>query len=115
MIRLATVVINTATPAPIVKFWSDLLQTEVLSSGAGFTWLKAQPGSPRIAVQQVPDPSAGPRRVHMDFVAADVDAEVARAVQLGATKLQEHTVEDFRWVVLGDPDGNEFCIAPEHD
>ncbi|AIX99810.1 hypothetical protein ART_0212 [Arthrobacter sp. PAMC 25486] len=114
MIRLATIVINTENPATLANFWTAFMCTEVESTAPGFTWLKAVHGGPRIALQEVMYPSEGPRRLHMDFATDDVDTEVARAISLGATRLEEHTFPDFRWVVLADPDGNEFCIAPDH-
>jgi hypothetical protein len=33
---------------------------------------------------------------------------------LGASRVEDHTAGDFSWVVLADPDGNEFCFAPDH-
>jgi predicted enzyme related to lactoylglutathione lyase len=60
----------------------------------------------------VPDPTPGKNRVHLDFASADVEAEVARLVALGATETGRHSFgEEFRWVVLADPAGNAFCIA----
>jgi predicted enzyme related to lactoylglutathione lyase len=47
-------------------------------------------------------------RVHLDLRAADVDAEVERLVRLGAQVLAK--IED--WVVLADPEGDEFCVQP---
>jgi hypothetical protein len=42
----------------------------------------------------------------------DLDSSVRRALDLGASQVEEHTVGDFTWSVLADPDGNEFCLAP---
>jgi hypothetical protein len=50
--------------------------------------------------------------VHLDFSTDDVEAEVARLVELGATETGRHSFGDFGWVVLADPDGNAFCVAP---
>jgi predicted enzyme related to lactoylglutathione lyase len=50
--------------------------------------------------------------VHLDFGAADVDAEVNRLKSAGATEVGRHNIGDsFRWVVLADPAGNAFCVA----
>ena len=51
--------------------------------------------------------------MHLDLQPQDQtrDEAVARAVQLGATVLADHrTPEGLGWVVLSDPEGNEFCI-----
>ena len=50
--------------------------------------------------------------MHLDFSAADVDAEVSRPIAADATETGRHQFgENFRWVVLADPDGNAFCVA----
>jgi len=115
MVKLATIVINTANAAGLVPFWTAFLDTEVAASGDGFTWLKPRHGETRLAIQEVPDPTPGRRRLHLDFAAHDMVAEVARAVALGAQRIEEHSIRGFSWVVLADPDGNEFCISPDHD
>jgi hypothetical protein len=71
---------------------------------------------PRLLFQKVPEGKTAKNRVHLDVRAgetrdrASVDAEAARLVKLGARKLQG--VEDLGsyFVVLQDPEGNEFCI-----
>lgn len=66
----------------------------------------------RLGFQRVEDPTPGKNRVHVDFSAADPEAEVARLVSLGATETGRHDFgAEFRWVVLADPDGNAFCVA----
>lgn len=114
MIKLATIVINTQSPAVLAQFWTAFLGTEVDSSLEGFTWLKALPGAPRIALQEIQNPTEGTRRLHLDFAADNVATEVKRALGLGASHVADHAIGGFHWVVLADPDGNEFCIAPDH-
>jgi hypothetical protein len=77
---------------------------------------------PRIFFQRVPEPKAGKNRVHLDVNAgggrgtpedtrkARVDEAVARLVEAGATKVEERSKMGERWVVMQDPEGNEFCI-----
>lgn len=115
MIKLATIVINSAKPTELVAFWAAFLETEVSFSSDGFTWLKPGEGQTRLAIQEVPDPTEGRRRLHLDFAADDVDAEIARALTLGATRVEDHVIGTFAWVVMADPDGNEFCIAPNEE
>lgn len=70
-------------------------------------------GSQRLLFIEVPEPKQGKNRLHLDLVSAvgDRDDELARLLELGAS-----TVSDLResdgsgWVVLADPEGNEFCI-----
>jgi hypothetical protein len=62
---------------------------------------------------QVPDPKQGFNRLHIDLrptgEAPDQAAEVARLEALGATRVDVGQ-GDVSWVVMADPEGNEFCV-----
>jgi hypothetical protein len=61
----------------------------------------------------VPEPKTVKNRVHLDLVPTDRtrDQEVARVLELGATLVADHRRPDGTgWVVLADPEGNEFCV-----
>jgi len=68
---------------------------------------------PRLLFQQVPEPKTVKDRIHLDLHAgpAERDALVARAIELGATKLWDGRQGPQTWVTLADPEGNEFCIS----
>ncbi len=65
-----------------------------------------------ILLQRTDDPKQGKNRVHLDLRTRDLEAEVARVLELGATRLTREPVEEHGWTwhVLADPDGNEFCV-----
>ena len=78
---------------------------------------------PRLFFQQVPEDKTAKNRVHLDVRAAPglqgqermdaVDAECARLVALGATRLSRHEPEpplSAGHIVLADPEGNELCL-----
>jgi len=74
-------------------------------------------GLPRLVFVTVPEKRATKNRVHLDLLpkdSASQEEEVARLVGLGA-----RVVDDRRdstpggWVVMADPEGNEFCLEPE--
>jgi hypothetical protein len=65
------------------------------------TWLFAQ----------VPEPKSAKNRVHLDVVAADPEAEIARLVELGATRVADRDEYGYSWTLLADPEGNEFDLA----
>jgi Glyoxalase-like domain len=77
---------------------------------------------PRLFFQRVPEPKTAKNRVHLDVnvggplsVPMDqrrrtVDAEVERVVGLGATMVRRFDEPDQYWVVMQDPEGNEFCL-----
>lgn len=76
---------------------------------------------PRIFLQKVPEPKTAKNRVHLDVNVgagapdpqarvARVRAEVERVTALGATVQRELDEMGEFWVVLQDPEGNEFCL-----
>ena len=71
---------------------------------------------PTLLLQQVAEPKQGKNRMHLDFGVDDLDAELDRFARLGARRVSADLTEHgFRWVVLADPEGNEFCVfrAPD--
>jgi catechol 2,3-dioxygenase-like lactoylglutathione lyase family enzyme len=77
---------------------------------------------PRLFFQRVPEPKAGKNRVHIDVNAGGgrdqpederakrVDEKVAALVEHGATFVEKRAQMGDRWVVMQDPEGNEFCV-----
>jgi hypothetical protein len=77
---------------------------------------------PRLYFQQVPEPKATKNRVHLDLNVGGplgtplderkgvVDAEVKRVIDLGAEMLRAVEERGEYWVVMRDPEGNEFCL-----
>ncbi len=63
-----------------------------------------------VSIQQSDRPKAGPNRVHLDLYSDNQQAEVERLVALGAVKLVRDYPPDADYVVMADPDGNEFCV-----
>jgi predicted enzyme related to lactoylglutathione lyase len=106
------VTFDCADPAPVADWWATQLGGETRELMPGEFIVVARPEGPHLGFQKVPDPTPGKNRVHLDFRAADVDAEVARLVAAGATEAGRHAVGDvIRWVVLEDPVGNVFCVV----
>jgi hypothetical protein len=68
-------------------------------------------GGPRLYFVQVPEPKGGKNRLHLDVMPHDrsQDEEIDRLVTLGARVVSDQRPE-FGWVVLADPQGNEFCL-----
>jgi predicted enzyme related to lactoylglutathione lyase len=52
-------------------------------------------------------------RMHVDLHTPDIEAEAARLVELGATRLAPEPLEEHgsHWVLMADPEGNEFCVC----
>jgi len=112
VVTVATVVINVVDIEAERAFWSAVLGVEVARQFPGFVWLAPQhDGGVSIALQQVTDPTQGRNRLHLDTGVDDLDVAQARIEELGGTLLEEHEIMGFRWRVMADPEGNEFCIA----
>ncbi|MGV0745376.1 VOC family protein [Mycolicibacterium sp. XJ870] len=99
-------------PDALAQWWSHAVGGDVNAYAPGEFVMLVRPDGPRLGFQKVPDPTPGKNRVHLDFQAADMEAEVARLVGLGAAETGRHSFgPEFNWVVLADPEGNAFCIA----
>ena len=70
-----------------------------------------------ILLQRVPERKDGKNRLHLDLRTPDFDAEVSRVVGIGASLLTSQPLQEYgwRWHILGDPDGNEFCVIQPPD
>ncbi len=70
-----------------------------------------------LLLQQVREAKQGKNRVHLDLRTPALDAEVSRVTRLGATRLTSEPISEagWRWHVMADPDGNEFCVLQPPD
>lgn len=97
-------------------FWSEVLGYHVTERSDGpehyYVQIEGPAGAgPTILVVRTPDEKTTKNRLHIDVNATDgdQDAEVERILALGATKVDIGQREPT-WVVLADPEGNEFCV-----
>jgi predicted enzyme related to lactoylglutathione lyase len=108
------VVIDVADHDVVVPFWAAALGWAAHPVNDQFVALRAPADEAvgfDILFQKVPEPKAGKNRAHIDFDAADMEAEVDRLVGLGGSKVAEHSLGSFRWTIVADPEGNEFCVT----
>jgi catechol 2,3-dioxygenase-like lactoylglutathione lyase family enzyme len=94
-------------------FWTAALgYIEQGGVGQYLALVDPQGMQPKLLLQQVDEPKGAKNRLHLDLHVADVEGEAQRLEALGATRVQR--VEEFGiyWVLLRDPEGNEFCIVP---
>ncbi|MFD9326496.1 VOC family protein [Streptomyces sp. NPDC060065] len=66
----------------------------------------------RLLFQRVPEPKTVKNRLHLDLHAGAErrEAEVSRLEGLGASVLRQVKEPGGEWVVMTDPEGNEFCV-----
>lgn len=77
--------------------------------------IQRRDGGHRLLFIEVPEPKAGKNRLHLDLrpVEGGRDEEATRLVGLGASQVADHRGihgPGTGWVVLADPEGNEFCV-----
>ena len=106
-----TVPCRKAAAAALADWWAKQFDGNAGELMPGEFVVVVRPDGPRLGFQKVPNPTPGKNRVHLDFTATDVDAEVSRLVSAGAMETGQHNIGDFRRVVLADPAGNAFCVA----
>jgi len=101
----------------LTSFWSAALDLDPELDG-DYALLRGRgtrSGLQGFTLQRVPEAKVVKNRVHLDLVTPDVEPEVERLIQLGATVLARETEPTpERTVVMGDPEGNEFCVIEEH-
>jgi predicted enzyme related to lactoylglutathione lyase len=99
-------------PERLADWWAKAVDGTTNPVAPGFFVTVTRPAGPGLSFQKVDDPTPGKNRVHIDFTAPDMEAEVKRLVELGATETGRGEFgTEFQWVVLADPDGNAFCVA----
>jgi hypothetical protein len=132
--RLRDIILDCRSPAALARFWaralnwpephwdaSDLVQLAAIGvsdpENDPFVFIDSgDPRLPRLGFQRVPEPKAGKNRVHLDVNVAGAEA-VDALLSAGASVLHRPPDEhgEHRWIVMGDPEGNEFCATFSHD
>ena len=113
-LRIECLTIDCSDPRRLADFWSQALgwsvvyadETEVAIAAPA----SAGTSAPDLLFLRVADAKQGKNRLHLDLRPHDRDAEVARLESLGARRADIGQVGDESWVVMVDPEGNEFCV-----
>jgi predicted enzyme related to lactoylglutathione lyase len=109
------IVVDCADPERVAEFWGAALGWDVQREGEYF-WMSAsgEPGDGGLILVfvPVPEPKTVKNRVHIDVSprGCDQPEEVERLLGLGARHVDVGQGDDVPWVVLADPEGNEFCV-----
>jgi catechol 2,3-dioxygenase-like lactoylglutathione lyase family enzyme len=123
--RLTEIVVDCHDPVALAAFWAAALGYHVVRSEDGQVeiapWrrepgepaeqVRRAPGAPTLVFVAVPEAKAVKNRLHLDLrpVGLPHAAEVERLVGLGARRADIGQGQ-VPWVVLADPEGNEFCV-----
>ena len=97
--RIAVIAIDAVRPRVVADFWCGALGWRVLDEDDGVISIAPPDGSwPMIDVVPVPESKTVKNRLHLDLLA------------LGARRVDVGQARGATWVVLSDPEGNEFCL-----
>lgn len=115
--RIENVSFDSISPLETAQFWTEVLGWVIVEDDDDDeVAIQPLPGSPEAGIVpdvlflRVPEEKAVKNRMHLDLRPQDQAAEVARLETLGATRVDIGQGEDATWVVLADPEGNEFCV-----
>jgi hypothetical protein len=119
--RLNEIVIDCHDPQRLAEFWCQVLDYQIVDQNEEEVEIRAGqvtkaeflagPISPSLLFERVPEGKTVKNRIHLDVSPINVDQqqEVDRIIGLGARHVDIGQGQQ-RWVVLADPEGNEFCV-----
>ncbi len=126
--RSFQVVIDCGDPDRVAEFWAGALGYRIEAPGAGLdpgrtaAVIDPEGRKPRLFFERVPEGKVVKNRIHLDLNVSGgpntpaeerrrrIDEEVVRVSGLGATVLRPMEAWGEYWVVMQDPEGNEFCV-----
>ncbi len=121
--RFEDLVVDCRDPEVLADFWCAVLgyrrmdpepgdEVEIAAAPPSADALRAAPVPPAILFIRVPEDKAVKNRLHVDVTPIDASQaeEVERLLALGARHADVGQGPDVRWVVMADPEGNEFCV-----
>jgi hypothetical protein len=115
-LRIQCVAVDSNDPDRLGRFWADVLGWRRTYDSPDEIVLEPPAGSPEDGVSpdliflKVPETKQTKNRLHLDLRPQDQQAEVDRLIGLGAQQTSVGQGDDVSWVVLADPEGNEFCV-----
>jgi predicted enzyme related to lactoylglutathione lyase len=107
------VVVDAHDPARLARWWAEALGYTIVAEAPDEVEIRRSPDElPGLLFVPVPDEKTTKNRLHIDLRPDDQEAEVERLVDMGARHVDvgQH---DVGWVVLTDPEGNEFCVLSD--
>ena len=117
-LRIQCITIDCENPKLLADFWAAALDWKITFEDEYELCIELLDGSPEVG--RIPDilfikntdKRTVKNRLHLDLRPQDQTAEVARLEALGAKRIEigQSSDEDTTWIVMADPEGNEFCV-----
>ena len=109
--QIHAVTIDPLNPQQLAAWWSNALGINIGADYEQIVQLEATPHFPLFQFQKIEDVPVQRNRVHVDFRTSDLDAEITKLVNLGASHLQTYDLPSIRYASLADLDGNKFDVV----
>ncbi len=105
------VVIEATDAGALGRWWAEALGWVIVDDDPPVFEIRPRPdGVPGILFLESTAAKETKNRLHLDFRPDDQEAEVRRLIEFGATRVDIGQGTEVPWVVLSDPEGNEFCV-----
>jgi predicted enzyme related to lactoylglutathione lyase len=120
-LRIQCLCIDAGNPDLVATFWQQAIGWRRTHDTADQIVLEPPAGSPADGIApdllflRVPERKSVKNRLHLELRPLDQDTELARLIDLGATRVDIGQPATTSWVVLADPEGNEFCVLSSRD
>lgn len=112
--RFTELCVDCSDPKALAAFWRDVLDWKLDDESDDDQAMLENPEAeiPTLLFVKVPEGKTVKNRLHIDVNPRDRDqaAELERLLALGARRVDVGQGDDVSWVVLADPEGNEFCL-----
>jgi predicted enzyme related to lactoylglutathione lyase len=109
-VRWEQIVVDAEDAHRLARWWAEALGYQIVHEAPDEVEIRRTPDElPGLLFTPVPDAKTVKNRLHIDLRPDDQEAEVERLVDMGA-RLADIGQHDVSWVVLADPEGNEFCV-----
>lgn len=112
-------IVDCEDPARLALFWAALLGWYPGGTQGPYVFVHKPGDAPgergkfNLLFQKVSEPRRGKNRVHPDLITDDLHATWRRVLDLGGRRVSGY--ESGGFLVMADPEGNEFCLLPEGD
>ncbi len=117
-LTISTITVDCSDAGTLARFWADALGWDVApGASADFAAVggpRRPADAPSLMFIRVPEPKTVKNRWHLDLDTADPEAAVTHLESLGATVRCRVSEDGTSWIVLADPEANEFCLALPH-
>jgi catechol 2,3-dioxygenase-like lactoylglutathione lyase family enzyme len=108
-VRIGSTVVNCADLETMTEFWTQALGLTPSSRLPTDDFRVLRGDRVNMSLQVAETPVTGRHQMHLDLYSDDTDAQVDRLLDLGARYVRRNEQDDY--VVLLDPEGNEFCVC----